>query len=121
MKKVLVVCLCLVFILCGCGNKKSIDGLISYMDAKEMIINDGAVLVDVRTIEEYDEKHIGGALSLPLDNITEESVGEVISSKETEVIVYCKSGKRSAEAKKKLESIGYTNVYDLGSMSNWKE
>jgi len=109
------------FVLAGCGKDSSKEGLISYMDAKEKIINNGAILVDVRTEEEYNEKHIGGSLLLTLDTINEETASAVISDKEAEIIVYCKSGKRSAEAKNLLEDLGYTNVYDLGSMDNWKE
>ena len=120
LKKILIACLLLTFTLCGCGKNNSKEGLIGYMKAKELIINESAILVDVRTEAEYNENHISGAL-LPVDDITEETASEVISNKDTKIIVYCKSGKRSGEAKEKLENLGYTNVYNLGSISNWKE
>jgi len=112
-----------VSLLCfGCTtNKDSKEGLISYMEAKEMIINENAVLVDVRTEEEYNEHHIDGALLLTLDTIDETTATNIVNDKEREIIVYCRSGKRSALAKDKLESLGYTNVFDLGSIDNWKE
>ena len=44
-----------------------------------------------------------------------------VNIKDNQIIVYCKSGKRSSEAKKKLEELGYSRVYDLGSIDNWKE
>ena len=121
MKKIFLICLSLIFVLCGCGESSSKEGLISYMKAKELIINEGAVLVDVRTEEEYNEKHIDGALLLTLDSITEETAVALINDKESDIIVYCKSGKRSSEAKEKLENLGYTHVYDLGSIDNWEE
>ena len=121
MKKILICLLC-VILLGGCGSKNSSkDELISYMKAKELIINEGAVLVDVRTEEEYNEKHIDGAKLLTLDTITEETANKILANKDNQIIVYCKSGKRSAEAKKKLEELGYSRVYDLGSIDNWKE
>ena len=60
MKKLLIITLC-VFLLSGCGETKntdSSDGSVNYMEAKEKIINDGAILLDVRTKDEYNEKHI---------------------------------------------------------------
>ena len=121
LKKILLLSLCLLFVLVGCGNDDSKEGLISYMKAKELIINEGAVLLDVRTEDEYNENHIDGALLLTLDTITEETATALISDKDSEIIVYCRSGKRSSQAKSKLEDLGYTNVYDLGSIDNWKE
>lgn len=119
MKKLFVfVILCL---LVGCSSNEDNSGLISYMDAKEKIINEGAIVVDVRTEAEYNEKHIDGSVLLTLDAIDETSISNVIESKDTPIIVYCKSGNRSSQALTKLESLGYTEVYDLGSIDNWKE
>ena len=110
------------FLLVGCSNSShSDDDLVSYMEAKEMIINDGAILVDVRTSDEYNEKHIDGAVLLTLDTITEDTSSKVIQDKETPVIVYCRSGNRSSQAFTQLNNLGYTNVYDLGSIDNWEE
>lgn len=122
MKKIFFCSLIVFILLCGCSaNNNSSEDIISYIKAKEMIINEGAVLVDVRTEEEYNEKHIDGAILLSVDNINESSAKDAIKDKETVVIVYCKSGKRSHEASIKLANLGYTKVYDLGSMENWKE
>lgn len=111
----------ILFLLVGCSSNEDSNGLISYMDAKEKIINDGAIVVDVRTESEYNEKHIDGSILLTLDTIDENSVSNIINSKDTPIIVYCKSGNRSSQALTKLESLGYTEVYDLGSIDNWKE
>lgn len=116
---IFIIMLCLV----GCSNNDNSnnDENISYMEAKEMIINDNAILVDVRTQEEYDAGHIDGAYLLPVNSIDEDTAGEVISSKDSIVIVYCRSGARSSEAADKLKNLGYTNIYDLGSINNWEE
>lgn len=123
MKKLLIITLC-IFLLSGCGeaeNTDSSDGSVNYMEAKEKIINDGAILLDVRTKEEYNEKHIDGASLLPLDTIDIDSISQIVSEKDTPIIVYCRSGNRSQQAREKLIALGYSKVYDLGAMSNWKE
>lgn len=117
MKKLFLIILCIT-LLVGCSSS---GGTISYVKAKEKMINEGAILVDVRTQEEYDESHIEGAILLPIDDIDEKSVTEYVGDKTTTIIVYCKSGKRSAQAYQKLKNLGYKSVYDLGAMSNWKE
>ena len=79
MKKLLIITLC-IFLLSGCGETKntdSSDGSVNYMEAKEKIINDGAILLDVRTKEEYNEKHIDGASLLPLDKIDIDSISSI--------------------------------------------
>lgn len=118
MKKYLLVILCL-FFLVGCSSSSS--NMVNYVEAKEKIINEGAILLDVRTQEEYDEGHIEGAVLLPLDSISEDSIKEIADNNKEVIIVYCRSGNRSAQALEKLKELGYENVYDLGAMSNWKE
>ncbi len=119
MKKVLII-LMVCFIVCSCGNKKEEDSkLISGKDAKIEVINNSAILVDVREKSEYEENHISGALSIPLGNL--DKIKEEIPSKDKVIIVYCASGTRSKKAKEKLLDMGYKKVYDLGSMVNWYE
>lgn len=118
MKKVICIMLIFTFVLCGCGNNKAND-LISGKEAKIQVINNSAILVDVRSSEEYDEKHISGSLSVPYDSI--EKIEEEVPSKDKILIVYCSSGNRSKKAKEELKSMGYKTVYDMGSMVNWYE
>lgn len=120
MKKILLVFICM-FFLVGCSNNSSDNTLVSYMEAKEKIINEGAILVDVRTEDEYDDEHIDGAILLTLDQINEDSAKDIIDDKNKVIIVYCRSGNRSSQAVTILNNLGYNNVYDLGAMSNWKE
>lgn len=116
-------------ILClfGCSSpkeKENIDldsnDILTSSEANEMILQ-GAVLIDVRTVSEYREGHIEGAVSLPLDLINDETVSDIVPSKDINIIVYCASGNRSASAKTVLKDLGYQNVFDLGSINNWKE
>ena len=123
MKKFLILffCICL---LSGCGSEKNTKQdsySVNYMEAKEKIINDGAILLDVRSEEEYNVKHIDGASLLPLDKIDSDSIAAIVNDKDSPIIVYCKSGNRSHQALLKLQELGYSKVYDLGAMSNWKE
>lgn len=121
MKKMFII-LMLILGLCGCSSDSvSESGIISYEDAKELVDSDGAVLMDVRSKEEYDAGHIEGAVLLPVDSINKESVSEKIISPKQPIIVYCRSGVRSSQAYKVLVDLGYTAVYDLGSIDNWNE
>ena len=117
MKKVIIILLFV--LLSGCSSDNG--DLISYIDAKEKIINNGAVLIDVRTSDEYNSDHIQGAVNIDVNDMDLDSIEEVISNYDTEIIVYCESGNRSSEAVKILNDLGYNNVYDLGSIDNWKE
>ena len=79
---------------------------------------EGAVLLDVRTKEEYDSFHIDKSLNLPLDKLS--AVSERIPDKTTPLFVYCLSGSRSAYAKSYLSARGYTQVFDIGGINKYK-
>lgn len=92
---------------------------LSAEEAKAKIDEGGVILVDVRTQEEYDEKHIDGAILIPNETITD-SQPEQLPDKDAEILVYCKSGNRSSQAAAKLANMGYGNVYNiLGGISDW--
>lgn len=74
-----------------------------------------AVLLDVRTVEEYRQGHIEGSLNIPLQNIR--SVKNSISALEKPIYVHCLSGSRSAQAASVLKSMGYINVTNIGGIS----
>lgn len=122
MKKIALFFVFIVLFLCGCSNNSGASEitLVDYKEAKELV-SEGAILIDVRTLEEYDTYHIEGAVLMSLDTIDEDVVEDVIDSFDKKVIVYCRSGKRSNDAAKKLVSLGYKNVYDLGSIDKWEE
>ena len=78
-----------------------------------------AILLDVRTEEEYSEKHIDGSTNLPLQKI--EMATSIISDKKKPLFVYCRSGVRSAKAVAILKKMGYTNVNDIGGILDYRE
>lgn len=81
-----------------------------------VLVEKGATLVDVRSPEEYAEGHIEGAVNIPVGDIARRA-GEI--PKDKPVVVYCRSGVRSARAAGALKAAGYTQVYDLGAMGRW--
>ena len=79
---------------------------------------DGAVLLDVRTPEEFAGGHIPGSKNLPLQSIFD--IEKVVTDIQTPVFVYCQSGARSRRAAAFLEKSGYTEVTDLGGISAYR-
>ena len=78
----------------------------------------GAVLLDVRTKEEYNDGHIEGSINIPLQNIY--SVQTAITDLDKPVFVHCLSGGRSAQATSILTSMGYKNVENIGGISSFR-
>jgi len=93
-------------------------GTTSGADARALV-QGGALLVDVRTPQEYSAGHIEGAVNIPVSELGARlpELGE----KQRSVVVYCRSGARSARAKALLESKGFTSVVNLGGMNRWPE
>ena len=92
---------------------------ISAADAKaRMDSGDTIIILDVRTQEEYDAGHIPGAILVPNETIVDKQP-ELLPDLDAEILVYCRSGNRSAQAAKKLIAIGYTNVVDFGGIIDW--
>ena len=85
---------------------------VNYKTVREMLKKENAVLIDVRSHQEYEEGHLIGAILLPLYNI-ENEILNLVPNKNTTIIVYCTSGIRSKEAGEILEMLGYENVYSL--------
>ena len=87
-------------------------------EAKERLdASEDVSLLDVRTQEEYDSGHIPGAVCFPNEDILPEL--PLPFEKGAEILVYCRSGRRSAEAAEKLTDMGYTNVADFGGIQDW--
>lgn len=85
---------------------------------ERMQSGDPVVIVDVRTKEEYDAGYIPGAVLIPNEEIGEEKP-ELLPVEDAEILVYCRSGNRSAKAAVKLEKLGYTNISDFGGINDW--
>ena len=82
------------------------------------IIAEGAFLVDVRTAGEFAEGHVKGSVNIPLDKV-ETQLAKFKNKKN--IIVFCRSGGRSSQAKSILEQNGITNVINGGAWSNVKQ
>jgi phage shock protein E len=88
-------------------------------EAKNMIDQEESiVIVDVRTQEEYDAGYIEGALLIP-DFDIETKAETILPDKDATILVYCRSGRRSALAAQKLVELGYQNIYDFGGIIDW--
>ena len=74
-----------------------------------------AVLLDVRTTQEYRDGHIPGSQNVPLQQL--DNVEELAENKETALYVYCHSGMRSRQAVSLLQAMGYTNVHNIGGIA----
>ncbi|MBQ9239173.1 MAG: rhodanese-like domain-containing protein [Treponema sp.] len=101
------------------GNRKSGAEKITPQDVKAKIdAHETYLLLDVRTPQEYATGHIPTAILLP-DYEVKENAPVRIPEKDTYIIVYCRSGARSAKAARILISLGYTNVHDMGGIMHW--
>lgn len=89
-------------------------------EAKEMMdADDTVIILDVRSQEEYDTGHIEGALLIPDTQITAEAE-TLLTDKDATILVYCRSGRRSALAAADLAELGYTGIYDFGGIIDWE-
>lgn len=93
---------------------------ISPQMAKEMIDSlDSVIILDVRTENEYAEGHIPGAILIPNETIETTGRPQKLDDLDAMILVYCRSGNRSAQAARKLSALGYTQVYDFGGIIDW--
>ena len=142
MKKVLcIISSILCIFLTACGNDSNIgiiggaDGptsiIISEKGEKAMyeqitpeeakkIMDSGEehIILDTREQDEYDEGHIPGAILIPYTEI-ENKAEEMLPDKEAQILVYCRSGRRSKIAAESLAKLGYTNIKEFGGIIDW--
>ena len=142
MKKILcIISAVLCIFLTACGNDSSIgiiggaDGptaiLVSEKGEKAMyqqitpeevkkIMDSGEehIILDTREQDEFDEGHIPGAILIPYTEI-ENKAEEMLPDKEAQILVYCRSGRRSKIAAESLAKLGYTNVKEFGGIIDW--
>ena len=76
------------------------------------------IILDVRTVAEFDDKHIPGAVNVPNEAIGTEAIPE-LPDKDQLILVYCRSGNRSKQASEKLVKLGYSNVVEFGGIIDW--
>ena len=123
MKK-LVFLLLAVMLLTACGQDKENDQGALYVnitaeEAKQIMDSEeGYIILDMRTQEEYDEGHIPGAIVISHEEIAEKAK-EVLTDKDQLILVYCRSGRRSKIAAEALVELGYTNIKEFGGIIDW--
>ena len=120
MKKIIPFLMALL-LLAGCGaqSEESTYRQINAEEAATMMEEESSyIILDVRTTEEYSEKHIPGAINIPNETIGTEDIPE-LPDKEQLILVYCRSGKRSKQASEKLVKLGYTNIVEFGGINDW--
>ena len=124
MKRIIIavsVALMLIPLLIGChANNKSSYEQITPAEAKALMDSeDGYIILDVRTPEEFAERHIEGAILIP-DYEIGEKAESILTNKEQLILVYCRSGRRSKNAANELATLGYTNIKEFGGINDWK-
>ena len=125
MKRIILLSVLLLALLCGCApqnegeEEKMTYTQITVNKAIEMMESESNyIILDVRTFEEYNERHIPGAICVPNESIGTEPIKE-LPQKDQLILVYCRSGRRSKEAAEKLAAMGYSNIYEFGGILDW--
>lgn len=121
MKLCTTLCLLVIVILAAAcqpaATTTNASQLISPAQYQEQFSAATHTLIDVRTPEEYSAGHIADSVNISVDSLASR-LSEV--PKDAPVVVYCRSGNRSATAAQILVQAGYTNVYDLGGIQAWQ-
>ena len=121
MKKFIPLLLSVLF-LAGCAlpagqevsyRQINMDEAITMMEEESSYI-----ILDVRTPEEFAERHIPEAINIPNETISTEEIPE-LPDKDQLILVYCRSGNRSKQASEKLAALGYTNIVEFGGINDW--
>ena len=120
MKKISPVLLA-VLLLVGCAapaeeityRQVNMDEAITMMEEES-----GYIILDVRTPEEFAEKHIPGAINVANETIGTDEIPE-LPDKDQLILVYCRSGNRSKQASEKLAALDYTNIVEFGGINDW--
>lgn len=127
MKNVIYIMLLIVIligVLLMLGNKENKQEKIEIvhvsMNEIVKIMNESSdyIVLDVRTIEEYNQGHIPNAICIPNETI-DESIIYKLPNKEQLILIYCRSGNRSKQAATKLVKLGYTNLVEFGGIIYW--
>ena len=120
MKRIIPILMALL-LLSGCATQsaKKTYRQITMEEAVTMLEEEtGYTILDVRTAQEYSEKHIPGAINIANESIGTEDIPE-LPDKDQLILVYCRSGNRSKQASQKLVKLGYTNIVEIGGINSW--
>ena len=120
MKKIIPFLMSLL-LLVGCASQSE-ESTYRQITMDEAIImmeeESNYIILDVRTPEEFSEKHIPGAINIPNETIGTEEVPE-LPDKDQLILIYCRSGNRSKQASEKLVRLGYMNIVEFGGINDW--
>lgn len=117
--KLLLTTFIILTLVVGCSNSKGTIEKIEPEEVRALQMDaTNFILLDVRTPEEYNEKHIPDATLIPLNELKDTAIS-LLPNLDQQIVIYCRSGNRSAQAAKLLSEMGYTNIYDLGGINNW--
>jgi len=120
MKRIIPILMALL-LLSGCATQSTEKTYrqITMEEAVTMMEEEtGYTILDVRTAQEYSEKHIPGAINIANESIGTEDIPE-LPDKDQLILVYCRSGNRSKQASEKLVKLGYTNTVEIGGINSW--
>ena len=102
------------------GGEKTMYQQITQDEAKKIMDSgDDFIVLDVREQDEFEQGHIEGAMLMPYMEIYEKAE-EIIPDKDEQILVYCRSGRRSKIASQSLAELGYTNVKEFGGIIDWR-
>ena len=121
MKKFMTLLLSVLF-LAGCASPAGQEVSYRQINMDEAITmmeeESSYIILDVRTPEEFAEKHIPGAINVANETIGTDEIPE-LPDKDQLILVYCRSGNRSKQASEKLAALGYTNIVEFGGINDW--
>ena len=122
MKMFLPLLAALALVMTGCAAPQaSADSFrqISMEEAAAMMqAQEGYIILDVRTVQEYESGHIPGAICIPNETISDAEIPQ-LPDKDQLILVYCRSGNRSKQAAAKLARLGYKNIVEIGGIGAW--
>lgn len=102
----------------GCGVSNAPKHLSTDEAVKFIAAEKNYLLVDVRTPEEYEKRHIPNAILVPIEELREGKF-EALPDKNRTLLVYCWTGRRAEDAAAILVKNGYTRVYEIGGLVDW--
>ena len=116
--KFLLLAILAAVIFTGCGIINSYGHLNHEEALKIMQTQNDVIILDVRTQEEYDKRHIPNAVLLPIEEIKKGNFAP-LKDKKQKILVYCWTGRRAEDATKILAESGYSNVFEFGGLVDW--
>lgn len=122
MRKIILLLMMVLLTACATGKANTQEAVYMNITAQEakqiMDREEGYIILDVRTQEEYDQGHIPGAIVIPNTEIEARAEAE-LTDKNQMILVYCRSGRRSKLAAEILVDLGYTNIKEFGGIIDW--